>query len=567
MTGDNIDKDRRSFLKWTSSAAVASTALLAGCSSDDETTTETTGGDTPMDGDTPAEDGDTPAEDGDTPSEDGSTSTPSAQKMGGQIDAGMEAAASTLDPNNMVADVDWRVSVNIWEPLISRDTNFQPNPQLGAEYNVAEDGASVTITLRDEDVYFHPPEDRQMTMDDVVYSIERLTDPERSGRAGAMSFVSNFEAVSDSEIRFEFENPYAPAVGRMKDTFVMPENWDNNYDPATEPIGTGPFMKEEFASGSHVLLAAHDKYYETDSQGNQLPYVNNVMMRGVPEVSSRVTNLRSGELHHISPVPGSQISNLQGGNVTVKSKPGTKMIYAAFNTRNSPFDDVKLRRGLNWTVDRQEIIQGAFFGKAQPIQHPTNPNTVFWDKIEVDNPYSQDLEKAQQLIEESSYDGETYQIKVAQGHAGEVNTAKVLQQQFEEAGFDTEINMVDNNTWLNDIAIGGDDGFSFDIAVSFWGGIIDPNGSYQWWSNERLNNSGLTNEKIDQWWKAAQQTFDTDERATYYEKMANRLVKLAPYIFCVWANLTVAYRNELKGYVMFPNSAKSQIFKTAWLDN
>ncbi|MFD1526800.1 ABC transporter substrate-binding protein, partial [Halolamina salina] len=148
MQGEDTATGRRTFLAAVGGAAATA---MAGC----------TGGDG------------TPTEDTDVPSATESASTPEGgPQSGGTLRVGFESELTGLDPHQTESVVSWVVVFNVCETLLTFEDGA-PAGRLATDWEIGDDGRTYTFTLT-EDARFHPPVDRGMTAEDVVYSFERM---------------------------------------------------------------------------------------------------------------------------------------------------------------------------------------------------------------------------------------------------------------------------------------------------------------------------------------------------------------------------------------------------------
>ena len=547
-TGEQTDEGsvpRRTFL---AAAGTATATALAGCSGGgDGTPTPTSGG---GDGD------------------DDGTATPdsAAAQQGGTLVAGMQSGLDGRDPHLVQAASTLRVLENIYGKLVEIDQDLKPVGQLATDWTVSDDQLTWTFQLR-EGVMFHPPVSREMTAADVVYSFERLLD-EETGSPWRSNFtpIANVSADGDYTVVFEFDEPYAPFLFKLSSGgYILPEGADDasEYDISDQPVGTGPFVFDENVAQSRTNVVAFEDYYETDGQDNALPYLDEVEFRVIPEGQARLTNLQSGSIDWAVTVPPSQAGQLEGSDsITLSNIPGTFYDYVGHNTTQPPLDDVRLRQAISWAVDRESIVQGARFGYATPTQDPIPPSSVWKDLISVEEPYSQDLERARSLREESDYDGEELTIQVGQQFPAQVNIAEIIQQQLGEAGITASVQPTDFGTMINNLNEG-----AYDLTIVGWSGFVDPDDMMylQFHSGETFNQANYSNEEVDQLLEQGRQAAgDREERAQFYDDAVDIIAREVPYTFLEFNDELAAWRNSVRNFTHI--STGTPRFKDVWLE-
>jgi peptide/nickel transport system substrate-binding protein len=555
------DKDRESESSPTQSVrrrrvlqstAVAAAAGLAGCSSGGDGTTGEDGGD----------DGNASGGDG---GGDETTAATSDVQTGGTLVAGMQDGLDGRDPHVVQAASTLRVLENVYQKLVRIDEELKPVGQLATDWSTSEDGLTWTFQLR-EGVMWHPPESREFVASDVVYSFERLLN-EETGSPWRSNFtpITDVSADGDYTVVFEFDEPFAPFLFKLSSGgYILPEGADEaDYDITDQPVGTGPFVFEENVAQARTDVSAFEDYYETDDNGNALPYLDGVEFRIVPEGQARLTNLQSGSIDWAVTVPPSQASSLEGSSsITLSNIPGTFYDYLGHNTTRAPLDDVRLRQAISWAVDREAIVQGARFGYAQPTQDPIPPSSVWKDLISVEDPYSQDIERATQLAEESDYEGEELTIQVGQQFPQQVTIGEIIQQQLGEAGITATVQPTDFSTMINNLNAG-----EYDLTIVGWSGFVDPDDMMylQFHSGETFNQSNYSNEEVDQLLEQGRQASGSrEERAEYYDEAIDIIAREAPYTFLEFNEELAAWRNSVMNFTHI--STGTPYFTEVWLD-
>jgi peptide/nickel transport system substrate-binding protein len=413
---------------------------------------------------------------------------------------------------------------------------------------------------------FHPPENRELTAADVVYSFERLLN-EDTGSPWRSNFtpIANVSADGDYTVVFEFDEPYAPFLFKLSSGgYILPEGADDaDYDIADQPVGTGPFVFDENVAQARTNVTAFEDYWGTDGDGNALPYLDEVEFQVIPEGQARLTNLQSGSIDWAVTVPPSQADSLEGSNsITLSNIPGTFYDYIGHNTTNAPLDDVRLRQAISWAISRESIVQGARFGYATPTQDPIPPASVWKDLISVDEPYSQDQARAESLREESAYDGEELTIQVGQQFPAQVNIAEIVQQQLGEVGITATVQPTDFGTMISNLNEG-----AYDLTIVGWSGFVDPDDMMylQFHSGETFNQSNYSNEEVDELLEQGRQAAgDREERAAFYDDAIDIIAEEVPYTFLEFNDELAAWRNSVKNFTHI--STGTPRFRDVWLE-
>jgi len=262
-------------------------------------------------------------------------------------------------------------------------------------------------------------------------------------------------------------------------------------------------------------------------------------------------------------VPPSQASSLEGSNsITLSNIPGTYYDYLGHNTTRAPLDDVQLRQAISFAINRESIVQGARFGFAEPTQDPIPPSSIWKDLISVEEPYSQDIERATQLAEESDYDGEELTIQVGQQYPQQVTIAEIIQEQLGEAGINATVQPTDFSSMISNLNAG-----EYDLTIVGWSGFVDPDDMMylQFHSGETFNQSNYSNDEVDQLLEQGRQAAgNREERAEFYDDAVDIISQESPYTFLEFNEELTAWQNSVMNFTHI--STATPYFTEVWLD-
>lgn len=428
-------------------------------------------------------------------------------QTGGTLAVAVPSEPPGLNPTtNTAADIDRLVYNNVYEGLVKLDRNGDVVPGLAKSLpEVSDDGLTWTFELR-ENVTFHDGSD--LTAEDVVATMQRNMTSDQIPNPQYYDSIESVTAVDENTVRFKLSERDAKLLFNLArgDSVILPGGGGESLK--SEPNGTGPFQFVEWVRGDHVTLERNPDYYGTDENGNQLPYLDRVVFKFIPDPSAQLAALRAGDVdavgYDFSPSNAKQLSQSQ--NFKVLNGVTTTDVILAMNNAREPFNDLRVRRAVSYAIDRQELIQGAMFGFGTPIgshMSPINPRYV-----DLTSRYPHDPEQAQALLEEAGYgDGIDVTLKVPQQFSYATRSAKIIAQQLGEVGINVEIQVIDFGQWVDrvfsnanyDLSIIGH-AEAFDISI-----YANPDYYFQY-DNPRLQDI------IDR----AERTTDLDEQKKLY---------------------------------------------------
>lgn len=320
---------------------------------------------------------------------------------------------ATLDPAR-IGDIYGRsVAQQIFDGLVEFDHTLTVTPALAQYWKASRDGLTWTFMLR-KGARFH--NGREVTADDVVFSLTRLLDPKvrspaadlftniqgaRSFRAGRAGSVSGMTAVDPYTVRIVLDEAQVPfvsmlAIGHAK---IVPRDLVTQQGDAfgAAPIGTGPFRFERWERRKEIVLTANAAYFGGP------PRLGRIVYRIFPDeqAGAMFEEFRRGGLED-SPVPMQdypKVLALTPG--THVKRPMFSVRFLGFNTRVPPFGDPRVRQALIYAIDREAIVQEATRGRFVLARGILPPGTLGY------NPrlsgYTHDPARARELLAQAGY--------------------------------------------------------------------------------------------------------------------------------------------------------------------
>ncbi len=370
---------------------------------------------------------------------------------GGAITVAISADPPGWDPTLSTSQEIARVTYgNVFEGLVRFDRHGQIVPALATGWQVATDGLAWTFTLR-EGVRFH--DGSPLTVDDVLFKFERALDPD-SGHVnqGYYAAVTDVRAPDDRTIVFELSQPSRSLLYNLArpDAIIYPRALADTQ--RSRPVGTGPFRFARYVEGSEVRLERFDDYWNPE-----LPYLDGATFRIVSDPNARVAALLAGDVDLIGPaVPPEQVRVLQA-NPAVKVALGTATaeVTVAMNNSRPPFDDLRVRQAITHAIDKQAIVDGAFFGLGTVIGTHMSPSEAYY--VDLTDTYPYDPERARELLAEAGYaDGLRFDFELPEPYAIERRTGEIIAQQLREVGIQVNLSVVEWGTWIQRIFLAAD---------------------------------------------------------------------------------------------------------------
>jgi peptide/nickel transport system substrate-binding protein/oligopeptide transport system substrate-binding protein len=318
---------------------------------------------------------------------------------------------ATLDPAR-ISDVYSRSVANqIFDGLVEFDHTLTITPALAQFWKATRDGITWTFMLR-KGVTFH--HGREVTADDVVFSLTRILDPRlksssadvfmvikgaREFATGKATGVSGLTAVDASTVRITLEEAFGPFVSilAMGTAKIVPRDLVERQAEGfgLNPVGTGPFKLAQWERGQRIALVRNADYYGGPPRLGRLVYQ---IFEG-ERTTLMYEQFRAGELED-TPIPTPEHGRIPAGYQHVK-RPMFNLRHYGFNTRLKPFDDRRVRQAVVAAINRPALLEDIFRGRFIPAHGVLPPGTLSFNPAVKGIPYDPAL--ARQLLKEAGY--------------------------------------------------------------------------------------------------------------------------------------------------------------------
>lgn len=437
-------------------------------------------------------------------------------KPGGDIVVTYKDDVATLDPAIGYDWQNWSMIKSLFDGLMDYEpgtTNLRPG--LAESYEIAEDGQAFTFKLR-SDVKFH--NGREMTADDVKYSLDRVTNPAtQSPGAGFFGSIKGYDQMADGSatalegvsvvdrmtIKIELSRPDATFLHVMALNFasiVAKEAvMEAGDDFGKSPVGTGAFKLEEWTIGQKLVFAKNADYWRKG-----LPYLDTITFEVGQEPIVALLRLQKGEVD----IPGDGIPPAKFQEVMADPEQKARVIeggqlhtgYITLNVKMPPFDNLDVRKAVNMAINKERITQ-VINGRAVPATQPLPPTMPGYTDGYDGYPFDPDGAKA--LLAKAGFpDGFETELFVMNTDPNP-RIAQAIQQDLANIGIKAAIQSLAS---ANVIAAGGEEDQApmiwsggmawiadFPDASNFYGPILGCDGAtvggwnWSWYCNEELD--------------------------------------------------------------------------------
>lgn len=387
----------------------------------------------------------------------------------------------TLDPAFAKSQATMWPAHQLFNTLVEIDDSLHIVPSLATGWDISEDRMVYTFRLR-TDVFFHDDpafpsgKGRKMKAADVVFSLSRIMD-KKVASPGAWIFsrkvdtVQPFLAVDDSTFRLKLLRPYNPILGilSMQYCSIVPEEAVSYYssDFRRHPVGTGPFRMVAWEEGQALVLKKNENYFETDSAGNRLPYLEGVKVSFYDSKATEFLLFRQKELDFINDIEASfkdevltktgtlrkewvgKINLIAGPYLNIESL-GILMDSSNPLLARSPLKSKLIRQAINYGFDRRKMTLYLRNSLGTPAESGFVPlGLPSFDSVQVKG-YRYDPLKTRQLLEQAGFPGGKGlpQIRLLT-IAIYADMANFIAKQLEESGIPVQVEVVQKSLLLD----------------------------------------------------------------------------------------------------------------------
>ena len=440
----------------------------------------------------------------------------------------------------------------LFNGLVQLDDSLKIQPDIAKSWTINDSTSTYTFTLRD-DVYFHKNKvfgndsTRKAVASDFVYSFDRLTSEAlASPGSWVLKTVKSYKAINDTTLEIQLKKPFPAFLGllSMRYCSVVPKEAIDFYGSEfrRNPVGTGPFQFKMWEENIKLIFRKNPIYFETDIQGEKLPYLEAVAITFLPDKQSEFLQFVQGKIDFMSGLDNSykdeiitstgQLQPKYKNNVNLITTPYLNTEYLGFymDSENEEIQSHLIRQAINYGFDRQKMVTYLRNGMGIPAINGFIPKGLAgFNNIEG---YNYNPDKARSLIAQYKELTGNNLPKVTIGtNAQYLDVCEYIQRELEKLGINITIDVMPAST-LRQMKSGGelpifraswvaDYPDAENYLSLFYSPNFTPNGP---------NYTHYKNELFDSLYLNAQNISDIEIRKTLYTKMDSIVITDAPVV-------------------------------------
>ncbi len=314
-------------------------------------------------------------------------------RRSGEIAAGLSERMLTLDPANHYSISTTSVLRHLFDPLVDVTNDSKFVPALAESWRPVNN-TTWRFTLR-KGVTFH--DGTPFTADSVVFTLKRVRDNTKLIKSFVYQDLESVEKDGDYAVVVTSKRPFGSLPAHLTMLGMLPPSAGRNEEGFFQkPVGTGPFRFANWTHGDQIAMTANPSYWKPN-----IPKVEKVTFRFIPELSTRTAALRAGELHVIDRVTPDLVETLKGSRgVKVLDVPAIEAQRWIFQLGREPVKDQRLRQAISLAIDRNVIIKELLRGYGRPVDSPVPPGLIGHASLPLK---AYDPEKARQILKQAGY--------------------------------------------------------------------------------------------------------------------------------------------------------------------
>ena len=433
---------------------------------------------------------------------------------------------TTFDMQNHNNGVTGAVLGNFSHGLIERADEDNAWVCVLAESYETIDDSTWEFKLRD-DVTWHNGD--PFTAADVKWTLERVATDESLAENHIFSVIKEVQIVDDYTVRIITDGPYPTMLSLLSKngSQMMPSKYieENGLDYYLEnPIGCGPYKFKEWVKDDVVVLERYDDYF------GETPYWDEVRFRSIPEASTRVAELLTGNVDIIVNVPTNEwdrIDENEGTEMVLGN--GTRIYNVIMKWDSTPTQNQQVREAVAYALDAQTIIDTVLKGAGTPCYTRIAPG-VFGQDESLYGIDKYDVEKEKELVASSGYNGEEIELLVPTGrYLMDADVGNVVAGMLQQVGLNVKVNVLEWSAYINKFNAGEFNGMAL---IAYGDDFFDASYGMNEYRTENCTPiSCYSSTEYDELYLEALSNMDPDSRA-------EQLVEMQQMIFvdeCVQA--------------------------------
>lgn len=494
---------------------------------------------------------------------------------GGTLIWGRGGDSVSLDPARTDDGESAKVSSCIFEGLVRfQGSSTEVEPALAVSWETSRNGKEWIFHLRKQ-VLFH--DETPFNAYAVVFSFLRQIDPRHPfyrkdfANASTFEYVTEVKALNEYAVRITLERHYAPFLYNLAEPtaalIISPgalKKWGDDFEK--HPVGTGPFMFEDWIAGDRIILTKNRNYW------GDPPNLKGIVFKTIISNKNRLLELKTSGIHGMDGIAPDAVKKIRlDKDLKLEIITGLNVGYLAMNTEKPPFDNVKVRQAVNHAINKRNLVKLLYQELAVPAKNPMPP--VVWGYNHKIADYEYNRDQAKQLLKEAGFEQgfktTLWAMPVPRPYMPQPDKiARAVQKNLKAVGIKVEIVTHDWRTYidktsngehdmcLSGAVAGNGDPYNFLYVLLDKDNAVRPNAqNLAFFKHDRLHKILIQ----------AQQISEKQERIKLYHQAQEIIHKQAPWVPLTHARQIIAHRKNIYGIKQHPTGFI--LFNDAWMED
>ncbi|MEK9657853.1 MAG: peptide-binding protein [bacterium] len=482
------------------------------------------------------------------------------KKLQKPLTLNISAEPSVLNPILSTDSASSKVIDLVFSGLLRVSTNLELIPDLAQSYTINSEGTIYTFNLH-KNAYWH--DGKPVTAEDVKFTFERILDP-KTNTVRRSNYIINgkevqFKVINSHCIQAILPQPFAPFLTHMT-MGILPKHLLSNQDINTalfnrNPIGSGPFVFQEWHSAQFIRLKRNENYY------GKRPKLGSLLLKIIPDQNTALISLEKAEIDQ-SGISGKDYARYKDHpEFSIHRYEDLVYTYMGFNLKHQFFKDSQIRKAIAMAINKDAIVNGVLKGFGTTAHLPASPVSWAFPETLKKNPYPYNPEKSRQLLKAAGFrknkqgilqkNGQPFEFTLItnKGNKDREKVAQLIQQFLKSVDIKVEIRLMEWSSFIK-IVNAAKDPKDFDAVILGWSLGLDPDGHSLWHSSQYpkgFNFVAYNNAKVDKALQKGRLTMNTQHRKTIYKQVYHEIAKDLPYIFLYYPESLTGIQDRVKG--------------------
>jgi peptide/nickel transport system substrate-binding protein len=462
-----------------------------------------------------------------------------------------------------------------------RDIQYFAPQQTILSWQSSKDHTMDKIVLRDDIVW---SDGKPITAHDIAFSYKVImtSSVPTLGVRQAVSQIRWVQAYDDQTVVIFHKGAFATNDNSLTDLSVIPKHIyeDSIADDPTmarsdyhtrledHPVVGGPYELTKRVRNQEFVVSRREDYYMRDGkQVRPKPYFKEIRVKVIEDLNTALLALKAGQIEQMELRPEQWFTQADDAefyrrNTKVHAVEWTEFHFV-WNQDTPYFADKRVREAMSWAYDYKELLTTICRGLYQPGQGPFHPTSWAFPE-NAPEPYHQDLDKAEDLLDEAGWtdsDGDGIRDKVINGRVVPfeftlltyqtetgLQASVLLKECLDKIGVICHVKPTEFTVLVDSVQ-----NRTFEAAMGGWGAGTDPDTSANMYATGETRNYGsYSNPRVDELYEKGRFEFDPQKRADIYQEIHNILWADQPYTWLFYRNAFYAFNKKVRGYNFSP---------------